>query len=64
MFDALKALGIPVFNAGDSIAPRNLHTAVSEGAKFGLNIDEEMIINPNGAVMNSIPLDVLGQLKR
>lgn len=64
LFDELKKQGILVFNVGDSVTPRSLHAAVSEGAKFGLNIDENMMINSNDAFMNDIPLDVLGQLTR
>jgi len=52
-----------VFNAGDAVRPRNLNAAVHEGAMFGLNLDEDMLLNPNGAVMNHLPLDVLGQLR-
>jgi 2,4-dienoyl-CoA reductase-like NADH-dependent reductase (Old Yellow Enzyme family)/thioredoxin reductase len=62
-FAELKQAGIPVFNAGDAVRPRNLNAAVHEGAMFGLNLDEDMLLNPNGAVMNHLPLDVLGQLK-
>ncbi len=62
-FAELKRAGIPVFNAGDAVRPRNLNAAVHEGAMFGLNLDEDMLLNPNGAVMNHLPLDVLGQLK-
>ena len=63
LFAELKAAGLPVFNAGDAVRPRNLNAAVHEGAMFGLNLDENMLLNPNGAVMNYLPLDVLGQLK-
>ncbi len=64
VFDELKAQGINVFNAGDSVSPRNLHAAVLEGASFGLDLEENMLVNPNYAVMNNIPIDVLGQLTR
>ena len=62
-FGELLKAGIPVFNAGDAIRPRNLNAAVHDGAMFGLNLDEDMLLNPNGAIMNHLPLDVLGQLK-
>lgn len=63
LFDALRAQGTAIFNVGDSVSPRNLHAAVFEGASFGLTVDENMLVNPNHAIMNDIPLDVLGQLK-
>ena len=55
---------VTVFNVGDAIMPRNLHAAVREGAAFGLNLDDDMLINSNHAVMSEIPIDVLAQLKR
>lgn len=64
LFEQLMAEGISVFSAGDSVSPRNLHAAVLEGASFGLNLDEDMLVNPNNAIMNNIPIDVLGQLTR
>jgi hypothetical protein len=60
----LKAAGVPVLNVGDSVAPRNLHAAVREGAAAGLRIDEDMLFNPNGVFMTDLPLDVKGQLVR
>jgi hypothetical protein len=30
---------------------------------FGLNLEERLIMNPNGAVINGLPLDVQGQLE-
>ena len=61
-FAQCKEAGLTVMNVGDSVRPRNLHAAVKEGAEFSLNLEQHLIINPNGAVLNNIPLDVLGQL--
>jgi hypothetical protein len=58
----LKAAGIRVINAGDSVRPRNLHSAVTEGAAFGLSLDENLLFNSNDAIMNDLPIDVLRQL--
>ena len=63
LFAELLALGVPVFNAGDAVRPRNLNAAVHEGSLFGLNLDEHMLLNPNGAILNNLPLDVLKQLE-
>ena len=64
LYEALLEAGVRVMNVGDSVSPRNLHAAVREGAAFGLNLDEDMLFNSNNAIMNEIPIDVLGQLKR
>ncbi len=62
-FAELLKAGVPAFNVGDAVRPRNLNAAVHDGAMFGLNLDVDMLLNPNGAMMNNLPLDVLGQLK-
>jgi len=64
LFDELRAAGVHVLNVGDSVKPRNLYHAVKEGAAFGLAVDQELLFNPNGAIVNDLPIDVLGQLKR
>lgn len=64
LFDELTAAGIPVLNVGDSVRPRNLYHAVKEGSGFGLEVDEHLLFNPNGAILNDLPLDVLAQLTR
>ena len=58
----MKAAGIEAVNVGDAVAPRNLHAAVNEGAVFGKNVDGDALLNSNGAPINDLPLDVLGQL--
>lgn len=64
-FDEMAAAGLPVVNAGDSAAVRNLHAAVDEGAMFGLKLDEKaLLFNPNHAVINDLPLDVYAMLTR
>jgi 2,4-dienoyl-CoA reductase-like NADH-dependent reductase (Old Yellow Enzyme family)/thioredoxin reductase len=58
-YHKLLEAGIYAFNIGDSTVPANLSQAVREGAEFVLNLDESMIINANGAVVNHIPLEIL-----
>ena len=57
-YKKLQEAGILSFNVGDSSAPSNLSHAVREGAEFVLNLDESLIINANGAVVNHIPLEI------
>jgi len=64
LFEELRAAGMPVINVGDSIAPRNLYQAVKEGSAFGLAVDEHLLFNSNHAILNQLPMDVLGQLAR
>jgi 2,4-dienoyl-CoA reductase-like NADH-dependent reductase (Old Yellow Enzyme family)/thioredoxin reductase len=60
----LREAGVPVLNVGDSVRPRNLYHAVKEGSAFGYEVDEHLLFNPNGAILNDLPLDVLAQLTR
>ena len=64
LFEALRAAGVQVLNVGDSVAPRNLYHAVREGSAFGLAVDQHLLFNPNGAIMDDLPIDVLAQLTR
>ncbi len=64
LFEELRAAGLHVVNVGDSVRPRNLYHAVKEGAGIGLAVDEHLLFNPNHAIVNDLPLDVLGQLTR
>jgi len=64
LFGELRAAGVRVLNVGDSVAPRNLYHAVKEGSAFGLAVDEHLLFNPNGAILNDLPADVLAQLTR
>jgi thioredoxin reductase len=64
LFDELRAAGVHVLNAGDSVRPRNLYHAVKEGSAFGLAVDEHLLFNPNGAILDGLPIDVLAQLTR
>ena len=64
LFGELRAAGVHVINVGDSVRPRNLYHAVKEGSAFGLAVDEHMLFNPNGAILNELPIDVLAQLQR
>ena len=60
----LQAAGVHVLNVGDSVRPRNLYHAVKEGSAFGYELDDNLLFNPNGAILNDLPLDVLAQLTR
>jgi len=62
MFEELKRGGTPVITVGDAAAPRNLAAAVREGARFGLSLEDHILLNPNGAVTGELPLDVAGSL--
>ena len=64
LFTDLQAAGVHVVNVGDSVRPRNLYHAVKEGSAFGLAVDEHMLFNPNHAILNELPIDVLAQLQR
>jgi 2,4-dienoyl-CoA reductase-like NADH-dependent reductase (Old Yellow Enzyme family)/thioredoxin reductase len=64
LFDQLRAAGVNVLNAGDSVAPRNLYHAVKEGSAFGLAVDQHLLFNSNGAILDDLPIDVLAQLTR
>ena len=64
LFTALRAAGVHVVNVGDSLRPRNLYHAVKEGSAFGLAVDEHLLFNPNHAIIDALPADVLGQLTR
>jgi 2,4-dienoyl-CoA reductase-like NADH-dependent reductase (Old Yellow Enzyme family)/thioredoxin reductase len=64
LFGELRAAGIDVINVGDSVRPRNLYRAVKEGSAFGLGVDEHLLFNPNGAIADDLPADVLAQLTR
>jgi 2,4-dienoyl-CoA reductase-like NADH-dependent reductase (Old Yellow Enzyme family)/thioredoxin reductase len=64
LFAELRAAGVNVLNVGDSVRPRNLYHAVKEGAAFGLAVDQNLLFNSNGSILNDVPIDVLGQLTR
>ncbi|PKL11603.1 MAG: hypothetical protein CVV48_15110 [Spirochaetae bacterium HGW-Spirochaetae-4] len=63
LFDSLLEAGVPVVRAGDSVRPRNLHAAIEEGAQIGRLVDSNKLFNPNGALVDDLPLDVLNQLR-
>jgi thioredoxin reductase len=64
LYKKLIEEGIEVVNVGDSVEPRNLLSAVHEGATFGKNVDGDAIINPNHAPTGFLPIDVFDQLTR
>jgi len=64
LFEELRSAGVPVVNIGDSVRPRNVYWAVKEGSDFGLVVDEHLLFNSNHAILDQVPMDVLGQLTR
>ena len=63
IFEKVEAAGIPVITVGDAKSPRNLHAAVKEGATFGVTLDPDYCVkNPNGALLDNLPIDVKEQL--
>ncbi len=63
LFKKVEAHGIPVITVGDAKSPRNLHAAVKEGASFVLSLDPDNCVkNPNGALLDDLPMDVKVQL--
>ena len=63
VFAKVEAAGIPVVTVGDAKAPRNLHAAIKEAASFILQLDSDNLVkNPNDALMDDLPLDVKGHL--
>lgn len=64
LYEKIKAAAIPVVNIGDSVEPRNLHAAVKEGTIIGLNIEKNILLNPNQKPVSDLPLDVAGQFLR
>jgi hypothetical protein len=64
LFTELRAAGVHVINVGDSLRPRNLYSAVKEGSGFGLAVDQHLLFNPNHAILDELPIDVLAQLMR
>jgi hypothetical protein len=63
IYEKLQAEGIPVVTVGDAKSPRNLHAAVKEGATFAVNLNpDHCVANPNGALLDELPMDVKNQL--
>ena len=63
VFEKVNAAGIPVITVGDAKSPRNLHAAVKEGALFSISLDPDYCVtNPNGALLDDLPIDVKKQL--
>jgi 2,4-dienoyl-CoA reductase-like NADH-dependent reductase (Old Yellow Enzyme family)/thioredoxin reductase len=63
VLENLKSAEVPTVNIGDSVKPRSMNFAVKEGALAGLTLEERVIINPNGALVDNLPIDVLAQLE-
>jgi 2,4-dienoyl-CoA reductase-like NADH-dependent reductase (Old Yellow Enzyme family)/thioredoxin reductase len=62
LLNEMRAAGLNVINVGDSAGVRNLYFAVKEGAAFGLALDENLLFNPNNAIVDDLPIEVLDQL--
>ena len=63
VFEKVNASGIPVITVGDAKSHRNLHAAVKEGAMFSVTLDPDYCVtNPNGALLDELPIDVKKQL--
>jgi hypothetical protein len=63
VFEKVEASGISVITVGDAKSPRNLHSAVKEGAMFSITLDPDYCVtNPNGALLDELPIDVKRQL--
>ncbi len=63
LFEKVEAEGIPVVTVGDAKSPRNLHAAVKEGASFILSLNPDHCVkNPNGALIDDLPMDIKTQL--
>jgi 2,4-dienoyl-CoA reductase-like NADH-dependent reductase (Old Yellow Enzyme family)/thioredoxin reductase len=63
LFEKAEAAGVPVVTVGDAKGVANLHNAVKTGANFILQLAPESLRkNPNGAMLDNMPLDVLKQL--
>lgn len=58
VFKKVEAAGVPVVTVGDAKKPRNLYSAVKEGASFILYLDpDNAVTNANGALLDDLPLD-------
>jgi hypothetical protein len=63
LFEKVTAAGIPVVTVGDAKSPRNLHAAVKEGASFSVTLDPDYCVtNPNGELLDDLPIDVKKEL--
>src|ERR1035441_4257072 len=57
LYDNLKAAGLNVAVLGDSRQVRNLRGAVYDGTNFGLTLDDDSFMNPNGVLTSGIPME-------
>jgi hypothetical protein len=56
LYDRLTAEGMTVALLGDARRVRNLRGAVYDGTNFGLTLDGDVFVNPNGVLTTGIPL--------
>ena len=64
LYEKLTKAGLTVFNIGDSECPGNLSHAVHSAGEFVLNFDDSFILNPNGAFIKDVPLELKEMLER
>lgn len=62
LYGNLKEAGLKVVNIGDSKLVRNVRGAMTDGAEAGLIIDDDIFMNANGILSNSLPTDVKRQM--
>ncbi len=62
MVDVLNETGLPVITVGDAKSPRNVHSAVKEGATFACKLDANILMNSNGETVDDLPIDVQKEL--
>jgi len=58
LYDSLITTGLKVANIGDSKLVRNVRGAMTDGAKAGLIIDDDIFMNANNVLSNALPIDV------
>jgi len=57
-YEELIAAGITAIRIGDLKRPRNLLSAVREGANAGLTLDDDLMLNANRAPISRLPAEV------
>ena len=58
LYEKLLGAGVVVERIGDAKEVRNLRAAVTEGANIALEIDEQLMLNANNAIISNLPTGV------
>ncbi len=58
LYEKLLGAGLVVERIGDAKEVRNLRAAVTEGANIALEIDEQLMLNANNAIISNLPTGV------